>query len=132
MERTKQWYAKAKEWYEKAKAAHPDDFSIVRRLTDFYRQTKQMAEAEAQLNAILKQVQSQSAETVAWARRTLALTLAASTDPQRVHDALSILEPGGQATTGASSERPEDPEDLRVLARVLDAQKTIQQQQTGD
>ena len=51
---TKQWYARATEWFEKAKAAHPDDFSIVRRLTGFYLQTKQIAKAEAQLNAILK------------------------------------------------------------------------------
>ena len=51
---TKQWYAKAKEWYEKAKAAHPDDFSIVRRLTDFFRRTRQMAEVEEQLDPILK------------------------------------------------------------------------------
>ena len=29
---TKQWYTRATEWFEKAKAAHPDDFSIVRRL----------------------------------------------------------------------------------------------------
>ena len=51
---TKQWYAEAKKWYEKAQAAQPDDLSIVRRLTDFFLRTKQMAKAEAQLNAILK------------------------------------------------------------------------------
>ena len=125
---TKQWYAKAKGWYEKAQAAHPDDLSIARRLTEFFRQTKQMAEVEAQLNAILKRGSNpQSAETVAWARRTLALTLASSTDPQRVRDALSILEPAGQTATGDQGAKAlEDPEDLRVLARVLDAQKTIQ------
>ena len=37
----KQWYAEAKGWYEKAKAAHPDDLSIARRLTEFFRRTKQ-------------------------------------------------------------------------------------------
>ena len=73
-EATKQWYARATEWFEKAKAAHPADFSIVRRLTGFYLQTKQIAKAETELNAILKaRFQSQSAEQVAWARRTLAL-----------------------------------------------------------
>ena len=87
---TKQWYARAAEWYEKAKSDHPDDFSIVRRLTSFYLQTKQIAEAEAQLNAILKEgAKSQSTERVAWARRTLALAL--STDRQRVQDALALL-----------------------------------------
>ena len=73
---TKQWYTRAAEWYEKAKSDHPDDFSIVRRLTSFYIQTKQIAEAEAQLNAILKESdKSLSTERVAWARRTLALAL---------------------------------------------------------
>ena len=51
---TKRWYAQAKGWYEKAQAAHPDDLSIARRLTEFFLQTNQMAEAEAQLEAILK------------------------------------------------------------------------------
>ena len=125
----KLWYAKAAEWYKNAKDVHPDDFSIVRRLTEFYRRTKQMAAAEAQLNAILKQdVHSQSAENVAWARRTLALTLAASTDARERARALSLFEPGNQTKTGAQgANRLEDPEDLRVLARVLEAQKTIEQ-----
>ena len=73
------------EWFEKAKAAHPDDFSIVRRLTSFYLQTKQIAKAEAELNAILKKdvsVGPKALNRVAWARRTLALAL--STDRQRV------------------------------------------------
>ena len=65
-----------------------------------------MAEAEAQLNAILKRgSESLNAETVAWARRTLALTLAASTDRQRVRDALSILEPDGQRRPRVPNER---------------------------
>jgi cellulose synthase operon protein C len=114
---TKQWYTRAAEWYEKAKSDHPDDFSIVRRLTSFYLQTKQIAEAEAQLNVILKEgAKPQSIERVAWARRTLALVL--STDRQRVQDALALLMKGGGQTS-------EDPEDLRILARVLDAQKTV-------
>ncbi len=125
----KLWYAKAAEWYKNAKDVHPDDFSIVRRLTEFYRRTKQTAAAEAQLNAILKQdVHSQSADNVAWARRTLALTLAASTDARERARALSLFEPGNQTKTGAQgANRLEDPEDLRVLARVLEAQKTIEQ-----
>jgi cellulose synthase operon protein C len=119
----KQWYAQAKGWYEKAQAARPDDLSITRRLTDFFLKTKQMAQVEAQLNAILKRgSKPQSAETIAWARRTLALTLAS--DPQRVRDALSILEPAAQSGQGAKA--LEDPEDVRVLAKVLAAQNTSQ------
>ena len=67
-----------------------------------------MAEAEAQLEAILKPGSNpQNAETVAWARRTLALTLASSTDIQRVRHALSILEPARSNCRGwQRSERP--------------------------
>jgi cellulose synthase operon protein C len=127
-EATKQWYARATEWFEKAKATHPDDFSIVRRLTGFYLQTQQIAKAEAELNAILKKDASaspQGAEQTAWARRTLALALALSTDRQRIGDALALLEKGGQAANAQATTAFEDPEDLRALARVLDAQKTV-------
>jgi cellulose synthase operon protein C len=121
-----EWYAKTKAWYEKAHTAHPDDFSITRRLTSFFLQTKQIAQVEAQLNTILKPgSKPQGGETIAWARRTLALALVS--DPQRVRDALLILEPAAPAGQGAKT--LEDPEDLRVLAKVLAMQNTIQQRE---
>jgi cellulose synthase operon protein C len=125
---TKKWYTEAKKWFEKAKAAQPTDFSIARRFVDFLRRTEQIDVAEAQLGAILKQgADNQDAETVAWARRTLALTLASSSDIQRVRKALSLLEPVGQAGVGGKGVKAlEDSEDLRALAQVLAAQRTIQ------
>ena len=50
-----------------------------------------------------------------------------STDRQRVHDALALLKNvGSQTTTGTQGAATlEDRDDLRVLARVLDAQKTV-------
>ena len=42
---------------KRRRVAHPpppDDVSIARRLTDFFLQTRQIAEVEAQLDAILK------------------------------------------------------------------------------
>jgi tetratricopeptide (TPR) repeat protein len=115
------WYALAKRWYEKALADHPGDLAIARRLTDFFVQTRQMSEVETHLEAILKQSSnSQSTETKAWARRTLAVALASSTDPDRVRRALAVLEPKGPA--GATLQ---DPDDLRALARVLDAQRNL-------
>jgi tetratricopeptide (TPR) repeat protein len=119
-EAMKRWYTKGAEWYEKAKVAHPDDISIVRRLTDFYRRTKQMAAAEAQLTGILKQDSSSPGEQKAWARQTLALILAASSDERERVRALSLLE-GENLADGR-----EDPEQLRVLAQVLDAQATVE------
>ena len=121
---TEQWYTKATEWFEKARAAHPDDFSILRRITSFYLQTKQIAKAEIQLNAILKEgTNPQNAERIAWARRTLALALSA--DPQRARDALSVLEGGSETKDKQETRVLRDPEDLRVLARVLEVQKTV-------
>ena len=93
-DKKKQWYAQAKGWYEKAQAAHPDDLSIARRRANFFLQTRQIAEVEAQLDAILKRgTRPQNAETVAWARRALAWTYAKSGDVQKVRKALSLLEP---------------------------------------
>jgi tetratricopeptide (TPR) repeat protein len=127
---TKAWYARAKGWFETAQAAHPDDLSIARRLTDFFLRTKQMAEVEAQLDAILKRgANAQNTETVAWARRTLARTLASSNDQQQVRRALAVMESTGPTITGGQAAKgSEDPEDLRVLAQVLAAQNTARRQ----
>jgi tetratricopeptide (TPR) repeat protein len=114
----KAWYTDARKWYEKALADQPDDLTIARHLIDFFIRTKQITEADAHLDAILKRgTGSKNAETVAWARRTLALVRASSTDPKKVRDALSLLQPASQAAP--------DPEDLRTQARVLEAQKTV-------
>jgi cellulose synthase operon protein C len=123
----KKWYTQAQSWYDKAVAAHPSDLSVVRRSAEFLIQTNQMAEVEAQLGAILKRgASAHGAATVAWARRTLALTLASSPDVKRVRQALSILEPASPAApAGPVSHALDDSEDLRTLARVLEAQRTV-------
>ena len=65
--------ARRSEWYEKAQAAHPDDLSVMRRVAEFFIQTRQTAEVEAQLAGILNRgAKVHGAATVAWARRTLA------------------------------------------------------------
>jgi tetratricopeptide (TPR) repeat protein len=123
----KQWYAQAKRWYEKSLAAHPDDLSIARRVTDFFVQTRQMAEVEAHLEAIRNRgSNAQSAEIVAWANRTLARALASSPEPEKVRRALSILTPTSQAAaSGPGAKAIPDPEDLRALAFVLNAQRNV-------
>jgi tetratricopeptide (TPR) repeat protein len=111
-------YAEARKWYVNAQTAQPDNLTCARQLTDFYVRTRQITEAEAQLAAIRKRgTGPNNAEMVAWATRTLALIGASSTDPKRVRDALSLFGPDGHAAV--------DPDDLRVLARVLEAQKTV-------
>ena len=114
----KNWYAEAKNWFTKAQAAEPDDQLIVRRLTAFYLQTKQIKEAESELLGILNGgAGTSNAETVAWARRTLAIIYATSTDDEQVRKALALFPQEGQKAL-------ELPEDLRVFAIVLEAQKT--------
>jgi tetratricopeptide (TPR) repeat protein len=124
-EAAKKWYQEAKEWYQKAEAAKPGDLLIKRRLTEFFLRTKQIDDAENQLKLILEQGSGvQAAETKGWARRTLALVLAFGTDPQRLRKALAYFELNNQpAAIGREGKALEDPEDLRVLAQVLELQK---------
>jgi len=112
----KKWYGEAKSWFEKAQAAKPDDPSIAVQFAQFFLETKQTNEAESHLEAILKSGSSdKTAVAVAsWARRKLALSLIAKGNPEQARKALALFEP----------KAPEEPEDQRVLALVLDAQKT--------
>jgi cellulose synthase operon protein C len=111
----KRWYGKARSSVEKAQAAKPDDLSIARSLTQFLFRTRQVDEAESQLAAMLKRADKNS-EEFAWARRTLALSLIEKGDPVHARQALALYEPTDQT--------PKAAEDQRVLARVLDAQRT--------
>jgi cellulose synthase operon protein C len=125
------WYGEAKGWFEKARAARPDDPLLARRFALFFLETKQINEAESHLEAILKSGSSdKTAVAVAsWAKRTLALTLVAKGDAEQARKALALFEPTIQS--GEASKAPEEAEakktweeDQRVLAKVLDAQKT--------
>ena len=117
------WYSVAEKWYEKDRVAQPDDLPATRRLTDFFIRTKQLEKVNSLLNAVLKNASGKNSDMTVWARRTLALTLASGTDPKRLKEALSLVEPRDQPTpTGAKAK--EDPEDLRILTRVLELQGT--------
>jgi cellulose synthase operon protein C len=117
------WYGEAEKWYEKDRAAQPDDLPVARRLTDFLIRTKQPEKVSSLLNAILKNGNGKNSKITVWARRTLALVLASGTDPKRLKEALTLVDPQDQATQ-AGAKATEDPEDLRILTRVLEAQGT--------
>ena len=119
------WFGETVKWYQQAQATHPEDGTVVRRLTEFYLRTRQIAEVQSHLAAILKRGPTgQSSDNYAWARRTLALTYASGQTDQ-LRKALVLFEPNGQAAPpGREGKALDDPEDLRVLARVLDAQRT--------
>ena len=121
----KKWNDAARSWYEKAEAVEPADLSIKRRFTDFLLQSRQIDEAQKYLEAIRAQAGG------AWVNRTLALVLANGSDQTQRSRALAIFEPDGKLVPageeGKILERKNlgDPEDLRVLARVLDLQRTV-------
>jgi cellulose synthase operon protein C len=119
------WNGEAKEWYKKAEDAHPDDLSIKRSLTQFLLDTNQTAEAENRLKAMSKQG---TAPEKAWAKYNLAKVYASGTDKERLRKALHLFEPNDRpAPIGQEGKALEDSDDLRVLARVLEAQKTVLQ-----
>ena len=120
----KKWNDAATNWYRKAEAAQPEDFSIKRRLTEFFVRTKQINEAHNYLEAMRKQ---NGGAKSTWANRTLALVLASGTDRTQLSKALTLFEPDGQAVPAGQEGKKlgGDQEDLRVLVQVLDKQKTV-------
>ena len=125
---TKRWNDEAKKWFEKAETDQPEDEFIKRRLTEFFVNTRQLSAAQEYLETIRKQVSNaKSAETRAWAKRTLAFVLADGADRAQLTKALSLFEQNGQAVpAGQEGKQLSDPEDLRALARILGMQKTAQ------
>jgi tetratricopeptide (TPR) repeat protein len=128
-EDAKKWYSESAQWYRKAQTDQPDDNSIVRRRTEFYLRTKQMDEAELLLTDVLKAgAERKNADAYAWAKRTLALAYASGPGVDRTRKALALFESTGEAApAGQEGKTLTDPEDLRILARVLDAQKNADQ-----
>jgi len=117
------WYGEAKSWYQKAQAAKPGDVAMKRATIEFLLRTNQLAEVETQLTDVLKRPADFKPDDLDWARRTLALSYVVRSEIQRDYPqalkALAVLDPAGRV----ESKRPETPEDLRVLARVYEAQK---------
>ncbi len=119
-DQAKKWYDEARQWFGKARAGRkdPNDLSIDRQLAGFLLRTNQLAEAQNLLGEILRRKDGAAGTaTTAWAKRSLALTYISS-NPRQPAKALALLEAAGRHEGG------EDPEDLRVLARVLQAQGT--------
>ena len=119
-DQAKPWYVEARQWFVKAKAGQkdPNDLTIDRQVAAFFLRTNQIAEAQKQLQEIVNRKDgAQGKATVAWAKRSLALTYITG-NPRDPVKALAILEAGGH------QDGADDPEDLRVLASVLEAQGT--------
>ena len=115
----KRWYAEARQWYEKAIAGakDPKARSATRRsLVQFLGRTDpDGAEKELQGMILKRGAGADDAGTASWAKLTLALIYANAGRPA---EALALLDEAGEP--GGS----EDPDEKRVRARVLEAQRT--------
>lgn len=117
------WFDEAKSWYEKAQAAKPGEFALRRATTEFLLRTNQLPEVESLLTDVLKRPGDFNAADLDWTRRTLALSYVVRSElrhdyPQALK-ALAIFNPSGRSESNPTDK----PEDLRVLARVYEAQK---------
>jgi tetratricopeptide (TPR) repeat protein len=119
-DRAKSWFDQARRWFGKARAEvkDPDDLSVERRIAAFFLRTNQLADAEGSLKEILARTAGgKSPDLAALARRSLAQVYAFA-NPPRIAEALALF---GDAARGV---RVDDPDDLRVLAMVHEAQGT--------
>ena len=129
-QKTKIWYDAATQWYKAAQNAKPDDPAATHQLVEYLLRSGQLKDLESQLAVILEKNHTKdpkSADEVAWARRTLALTLLRNdNDYRQSRKALALLEPVVKAADGQGAEdgTARKPDDLRVLARVYQAQGT--------
>ncbi len=113
------WNSSAARWYSAARNEQPRDPVVSFQLIAFLFRSGQLKEVEVLLRAILDNKAPGNAEQRAWARRNLALTLAASSDPEKRREAPTLLEPGDQAGIAQQErDRLPSPEDSRVLVKV--------------
>lgn len=106
-----------------AATQNPSDTSIRKRLAGLYIQTGQVAEARAELSAIIDQPKVH-ADDLAWARRTLAVNLAVAPSTEAFRKALALIDKNQAGESRA-------PEDMRALAVVLAAQRGRQFDERG-
>ena len=116
-QKAKAWYEQATQWYKAARDAKPDDPAPAHQLVEFLLRSGQLKDAEAQLKGILEKNRTKdpkSADELAWARRTLALTLLKyENDYQQSQQALAILEPIAKAADGQGDRGSDDAQSRR-------------------
>ncbi len=115
------WLDDAKTRLIKARDQAPEDGSLAKRYVEFLLRTGQNTDAETELAALMSR--PNAPEISKWARRALALTQASSGDYRKVANALELVSSVAESFEQKDS-KPTEVEDLRVLARVLDAQRT--------
>ncbi|MBL8821530.1 MAG: tetratricopeptide repeat protein [Planctomycetia bacterium] len=103
-------FDKAESYFVKLVESRPNDAPLFQSLIGFYFRQGQMVKAETLLKKYIESAKV-DATTLAWARRTYALTLAAKGDYAQYKEALDLVE--GNLKTNSIS-----PEDLRTRALI--------------
>ncbi|MBL8798796.1 MAG: tetratricopeptide repeat protein [Planctomycetia bacterium] len=118
--------ATAQELYARALTARPDDAALLRGVAGFSLRRGALAEAMLHLRKLLT-LQAQAPDDAAWARRTLAVNLAAAGDYAQWQEALKLLglREHGDLPRGDG----ENLDDQRARAVVLAAMKNRRQRQ---
>lgn len=103
-------FDKAESYFVKLVENRPNDIPLFQSLISFYFRQGQLGKAEAQLKKYIENARV-DATTLAWARRTYALALAAKRDYAQYKEALALVETNlkGNAVS---------PEDLRTRALI--------------
>jgi tetratricopeptide (TPR) repeat protein len=114
----------ARKAHAEALAARPDDVSVLRSATGFMLRHGPSSEAQRLLRTLMAQ-KSGPAEDVAWAKRTLAVVLAAGGDYGQWREAMTLV----GLREDAEPPRSKDLEDQRARAVVLAANQSRKQRQ---
>lgn len=104
--------AKAEAQYAKAASLRPEDPTVLRAQANFYLRRGQLSRAEPIFRRLISLTSTRSPALAGWARRTLALALAATGDYERFREALRLID------ENATSQRP-SADDQRIRALIL-------------
>lgn len=117
-DRARLWYGRARDWFGRAQKAlkDPGDLTVKRLYAKFLLDTNATADAEAAFKELIaRTADGKSPDLAIAARRGLAQTYLAA-KPPRTAEALALF--------SARAGTPGDPDDLRVLASIHQAQGT--------
>jgi tetratricopeptide (TPR) repeat protein len=119
----------AERYYREALKVKKDDPEVLRSVASYHLNAGRLQQAEPILRQLTSGLKGASAEDVAWAKRSLAMVLAAGTDYRRFTEALALV---GLKLDGAgrlvrdNSPADESTEARRAKARVLASQNQKQ------
>jgi tetratricopeptide (TPR) repeat protein len=121
-----QRYDDAHQHFQAALKAKPDDRVVLRSAASFYVRLGRFQDAEPVLRTVVDRKTRVSEGDVAWARRNLAMVVAAGRDYAKFREALNLvgltLDAAGKVRGDADPAAQDTPEDLRARARVLATQ----------